>query len=156
MIAVNGCMQIGEVSKRLGITPRTLRFYEQQGLVNPSVRTGGGFRLYSEDDVRRVEHILQLRKLLGVSLSEIKEMVEAEGMKAELLGESQDRKASEATQPRLRKATAVIEKQVAIIDTKMEQLSRVRAEWHSKLKRYRDVLRQAEEDLTARSTSSPR
>ena len=46
--------QIGEVSDRIGLSLRTLRYYEEVGLVAPSARTDGGFRLYSEADVQRL------------------------------------------------------------------------------------------------------
>ena len=71
-------LQIGEVAERTGVTQRTLRFYEEKGLLNPPSRMEGGFRLYSEADVERVVEIRRLQKLLGLSLAEIKEMVEAE------------------------------------------------------------------------------
>src|SRR5207245_6594349 len=76
--------QIGEVAERTGVTQRTLRFYEEKGLLRPPSRMVGGFRLYSEQDVKRVEHIRRLQDLLGVALAEIKEMVEAEEVLREL------------------------------------------------------------------------
>ena len=77
-------LQIGEVADRTGVTQRTLRFYEERGLLKPPTRMDGGFRLYSEDDVGRVEQIKRLQSLLGLTLAEIKEMVEAEEVKEEL------------------------------------------------------------------------
>ena len=70
-------LQIGEVAERTGVTQRTLRFYEEKGLLKPPSRLDGGFRLYSEDDVQRVEQIKRLQRLLGFTLADIKEMVEA-------------------------------------------------------------------------------
>src|SRR3990172_7568318 len=77
-------LQIGEVAERTGVTQRTLRFYEEKGLLKPPTRMEGGFRLYSDEDVRRVEQIKRLQKLLGFTLAEIKEMVEAEELKMQL------------------------------------------------------------------------
>ena len=71
-------LQIGEVAERTGVTQRTLRFYEEKGLLNPATRMEGGFRLYTETDVQRVEQIKRLKSLLGLSLAEIKEMVYAQ------------------------------------------------------------------------------
>ena len=76
--------QIGEVAQRTGLTQRTLRFYEERGLVTPADRMEGGFRLYSEADIGRVELIKQLQGLLGFTLAEIKEMVEAEELRAQI------------------------------------------------------------------------
>src|SRR5690349_8128664 len=77
-------LQIGEVADRTGVTQRTLRFYEERGLLKPPSRMDGGFRLYSEDDVARVEQIKRLQSLLGLTLAEIKDMVVAEEVKEEL------------------------------------------------------------------------
>ena len=77
-------LQIGEVAERTGVTQRTLRFYEEKGLLRPPTRMDGGFRLYSEEDVKRVEHIRRLQDLLGVALAEIKDMVDAEETLREL------------------------------------------------------------------------
>src|SRR3990172_5481435 len=77
-------LQIGEVADRTGVTQRTLRFYEERGLLNPPSRMDGGFRLYSEEDVDRVEQIKRLQSLLGLTLAEIKDMVEAEEVKTGL------------------------------------------------------------------------
>src|SRR5213082_3307618 len=74
-------LQIGEVADRTGVTQRTLRFYEERGLLKPPSRLDGGFRLYSEDDVQRVEQIKRLQRLLGFTLADIKEMVQAEEVK---------------------------------------------------------------------------
>src|SRR3972149_12206629 len=77
-------LQIGEVADRTGVTQRTLRFYEERGLLKAPTRMEGGFRIYSEEDVARVELIKQLQSLLGLTLADIKEMVEAEEVKSEL------------------------------------------------------------------------
>lgn len=63
-------MQIGEVADRVGLSLRTIRFYEETGIVIPSARSAGGFRLYSESDVERLLLIKQL-KPLGFSVEEI-------------------------------------------------------------------------------------
>lgn len=68
--------QIGEVADRLGLSLRTVRYYEEAGLVSPSQRTEGGFRLYSEDDIARLDLIKQM-KPLGFSIQEMRELLEA-------------------------------------------------------------------------------
>jgi MerR family transcriptional regulator/heat shock protein HspR len=59
---------ISVVAKRYGIHPQTLRLYEREGLLKPS-RTEGNTRLYSEDDLRQLETILNLTRDLGVNLA---------------------------------------------------------------------------------------
>jgi DNA-binding transcriptional MerR regulator len=65
---------IGDVAQQVGLSLRTVRYYEEMGLVNPSSRTQGGFRLYSEDDVRRL-YILKGMKPAGMTLEEIRELM---------------------------------------------------------------------------------
>ena len=82
--AVEGFLQIGEASERAQTTQRTLRYYEEKGLLNPPQRMMGGFRLYSPEDMERVERIRQLKDLLGFSLAEIKEMLEADDIRLQV------------------------------------------------------------------------
>ncbi|GGR04740.1 MerR family transcriptional regulator [Streptomyces pilosus] len=63
-------MLIGEVANRSGVSARMLRHYESLGLVQPSGRTGSGYREYSAEDIQRIFHIESLRSL-GLSLREI-------------------------------------------------------------------------------------
>ncbi|WP_249869565.1 MerR family transcriptional regulator [Oceanobacillus saliphilus] len=66
---------IGKLSKNTGVTVRTLDYYDEIGLIKPSSKTSGGHRLYSEDDVMRLERVLAL-KYMGFSLEQIKDILE--------------------------------------------------------------------------------
>jgi DNA-binding transcriptional MerR regulator len=65
--------KIGQVSKRAGVTLRTIRYYEELGLIEPAVRSKGGFRLYTEESIGKLQFIQGL-KLLEFPLSKIREM----------------------------------------------------------------------------------
>ena len=65
-------MQIGDLAAKAGVTPRTIRYYEELGIVEPEERTGGGFRLYSESQLRRLQ-IVQSLKDLGFELERIRQ-----------------------------------------------------------------------------------
>ncbi|HZO62671.1 MAG TPA: MerR family DNA-binding transcriptional regulator [Gaiellaceae bacterium] len=67
-------MQIGEAAERVGLSLRTLRYWEEIGLLVPSRRTAGGFRLYSEGDLKRVA-ILKSMKPLGLTRDQMKELL---------------------------------------------------------------------------------
>ncbi|MEW1982510.1 MerR family transcriptional regulator [Citricoccus sp. NPDC079358] len=69
-----GTMQIGEVAERTQLSLRTIRHYDQVGLVPPSARTEGGFRLYTEDDVERLNHVRRITPL-GFSLEDAAEIL---------------------------------------------------------------------------------
>jgi DNA-binding transcriptional MerR regulator len=64
--------RIGEVAKLTGVTTRTLRYWEELGLLQPASRTDGGERVYGVGDVRRVTRIREWQELLGLSLDEVK------------------------------------------------------------------------------------
>ena len=72
----SGLHQIGHVAERVGVSLRTVRYYEEQGLLSPEARTGGGFRLYSDDQIERLELIHQI-KPLGFSVDEIRCLLHA-------------------------------------------------------------------------------
>ena len=129
-------LQIGEVAERTGVTQRTLRFYEEKGLLRPPTRMDGGFRLYSEDDVTRVEHIRQLQNLLGVTLAEIKEMVDAEEVLQEL--KAQYRPEADVSEKRrqLQKAIDVVTRQHGIVSQKAEQMSEMKGQLEDRLRTF--------------------
>ncbi|GAB3125669.1 MerR family transcriptional regulator [Streptomyces calidiresistens] len=68
-------MQIGRVAERTGLSLRTIRHYEEVGLVTPSARSKGGFRLYTESDVERLM-VIRRMKPLDFSLEEMGELLE--------------------------------------------------------------------------------
>jgi len=85
---VSGALRIGELARRAGTTPRTIRYYEEIGLLGAGgARAAGSHRLYEEGDVERVRELLRLKDLLGVSLEELRELVAAEDARAALRDE---------------------------------------------------------------------
>ncbi|WP_236829152.1 MerR family transcriptional regulator [Blastococcus sp. KM273128] len=82
-----GLLQIGQVAERTGLSLRTIRWYEEEGLVVPTSRTDGGFRLYSDDDVARLE-VIKRMKPLGFALEEMRELL---GLLADLDAGTGDR-----------------------------------------------------------------
>ena len=82
-----GLLQIGQVAERTGLSLRTIRFYEENGLVVPTARSDGGFRLYSDDDVARLE-VIKRMKPLGFSLEEMQQLLT---LLADLAGAGEDR-----------------------------------------------------------------
>ncbi|HEY8308423.1 MAG TPA: MerR family transcriptional regulator [Lapillicoccus sp.] len=69
-------VRIGDVARRTGLTVRTLRYYEEIGLLQPSERLAGGHRVYGEDDIRRL-HRVNLLRHVGVPLAQIPEALDA-------------------------------------------------------------------------------
>lgn len=69
-------LQIGEVAERVGLSLRTVRFYEEQGLLAPAARSDGGFRLYTETQVERLALIKRM-KPLGFTVEQMAELLAA-------------------------------------------------------------------------------
>jgi DNA-binding transcriptional MerR regulator len=70
--------RIGEVAKLTGLTTRTLRYWEELGLLSPADRRDSGERLYSDADIARVARIRDLQDLLGFSLVEVRAVLDTE------------------------------------------------------------------------------
>ena len=66
--------RVGEVAEQLGVSNRTIKYYEELGLVEPESRSQGGFRLYGRREVERLERILKM-KGMGYSLAAIRELL---------------------------------------------------------------------------------
>jgi len=75
-------LRIGEVAKLTGLTTRTLRYWEEQGLIRPSGYRGRGERLYSQTDMARATRIKDLQELLGFSLAEVRVVLDTEDNEA--------------------------------------------------------------------------
>jgi DNA-binding transcriptional MerR regulator len=71
-------MRIGDVAESVGTTPRTIRYYEELGLLGESDREKGAHRTYTEADVERLREVMHVRDLLGISLEELKDLVAME------------------------------------------------------------------------------
>jgi DNA-binding transcriptional MerR regulator len=79
--------RIGEIAEAAGVSTRTLRYYEELGLLSPSGHSPGGARRYSDADLARVLRIRELQHLVGFNLDEIKTIVAAEARLDELRSE---------------------------------------------------------------------
>ncbi|MFT3866287.1 MAG: MerR family transcriptional regulator [Solirubrobacterales bacterium] len=78
-------LKIGDVAKLAGVTPRTIRYYEEIGLLPaPDAREPGAHRTYAQSDVDRLIELIRLKNLLGISLEGLKDLVEAEDDRAAL------------------------------------------------------------------------
>jgi DNA-binding transcriptional MerR regulator len=76
-------LRIGELAKLAGTTPRTVRYYEEIGLLAPSdERDAGAHRTYGQPDLERLQEILRLKSLLGLSLDELREVLAGEDARA--------------------------------------------------------------------------
>jgi MerR family transcriptional regulator, repressor of the yfmOP operon len=142
-------LQIDDVASRTGLTKRTIRYYEEIGLLHPPSRTEGGYRLFAEEDVQRLERIKRLRELMNFLLAEIKEHIEADELRKQLQLQVKREADDHNRLEQLRRLADVTAMQVSRIEEKIRQLGEIRAEYQGRLDRTR--LRLEEEQAAHRS-----
>ena len=136
-------LRIGDVAKLAGTTPRTIRYYEEIGLLPaPGGREPGTHRTYAEADVERLTELLRLKDLLGVSLEELKELVEAEGARAELRREWHGGVEDPVRRHEiLEESLGHISRQLELVRRRREEIAKLEAELIARRKRVRGLLR---------------
>jgi DNA-binding transcriptional MerR regulator len=115
-------LRIQEVSAETGLTPRTIRYYEELGLLAPAARSDGAYRLYDAEDLDRLRFIRGLRDDAGFSLGEIGQLLEDE--QARTRNREHFRETADPTERRalVLDNLARVERQVAILRQKIERL----------------------------------
>ncbi len=122
-------LRIGELAQLTGTTPRTIRYYEEIGLL-PSLtdRAQGKHRCYTEADVARVREIVRLKELLGLSLEQLLDLVEAETARAELRREYHQTDDPQARQRILDEALGHIATQLELVLARRSELEKLEQE----------------------------
>jgi MerR family transcriptional regulator, repressor of the yfmOP operon len=122
-------LRIGDVAKLTGTTARTLRYYEEIGLLpGAEDREAGRHRSYAQADVDRVREVLRLRDLLGVSLDELRELLAAEDARAALREEFQRTDKPAARRRILEAALGHLDRQLGLVQHRREELDRLKRE----------------------------
>ena len=138
--------RIGEVAELVSTTPRTIRYYEEFGLLPaPPSHEKGRHRTYGEGDVRRLQELIRLRDVLGVSLEELKSLVEAEEARAVLRERWQHTEGAADRRAILEQSYGHVTAQLALVRSRREALDRLEAELAQKLERVTELLRELEE-----------
>ena len=131
-------MRIGEVAKEVGTTPRTIRYYEELGLLGePAQRPAGGHRNYTDADVDRLREVIRLKDLLGVSLEELRELVEREDARAMLRKEFYESADASRRKEILREAIGHIDRQLALVRRRKSELESLEEELAARRRRVR-------------------
>ncbi len=137
-------LRIGDVAKLAGTTPRTIRYYEEIGLLPAaSGREPGAHRTYAEADVERLTELLRLKDLLGVSLEELKALVEAEDARAALRREWDSGVEDPARRSQiLDEALGYIDRQLSLVRRRRDEIASLEAELNEKRKRVKSRMRE--------------
>jgi len=144
-------LRIGDAARLAGVTPRTIRYYEEIGLLERgSERASGTHRLYSDQDVERLREVIRLRELLNVSLDELKTLLAAEEARAQLRTElRRDDVEPGRRHLLLREALGHIEQQLRLVRRRSAELDKLEAELVDKR---RQVKRRLRESVAAATT----
>jgi DNA-binding transcriptional MerR regulator len=137
-------LRIGDVARLVGTTPRTIRYYEEIGLLPQEAgRPSGGHRVYSEAEVERLREVMRLKELLGVTLEELKTLLAAEDARASVRAQL---RRDDVEPPRRRElldeALGHIDRQLELVEHRASELTKLKAELTETRKRVRRKIRE--------------
>jgi DNA-binding transcriptional MerR regulator len=130
-IAARRLMRIQEVAEETGLTPRSIRYYEELGLLAPAARSEGAYRLYDDEDLERLRFIRGLRDDAGFSLAEIGQLLV-------------DEAARTRNRERFRATTDVGERRRILLDA-LERVNRQASTLRYKIERLQTMVTEVEE-----------
>ncbi len=137
-------VRIGDVARLVGTTPRTIRYYEEIGLLPEApARPSGPHRLYTTAEVERLREVMRLKDLLGVSLDELRTLLTAEEARAEVRAQlRRDDVHPERRRELLSEALGHIERQLELVRHRAAELAKLDHELCETRKRARRKIRE--------------
>ncbi|MQA73590.1 MAG: MerR family transcriptional regulator [Solirubrobacterales bacterium] len=144
-------LRIGEVAELTGTTPRTIRYYEELGLLpNAPEREPGAHRTYEPEDAERLRELLELKSLLGITLDELRELAAAETARSALRREwhggiDDPARRREA----IGEALHHVARQLDLVRRRRDAIAELEAELVTKRRRLRALMRELEGDPAA-------
>ncbi|MBS1885781.1 MAG: MerR family transcriptional regulator [Actinobacteria bacterium] len=143
-----GALRIGDVAKLAGVTPRTIRYYEEIGLLPaPESREPGAHRTYAPAAVDRLIELIRLRDLLGVSLDGLKDLVEAEDNRAALRREWHEGVEDPVRRREILESLDThARRQLDLVRARRDELEALEAELLDRRRRIRRRLRELEDE----------
>lgn len=145
--------RIGEVAELTATTPRTIRYYEEIGLLpGASDRAQGKHRCYTQAEVERVREIIRLRDLLGLSLDQLARLLDAETARAELRREFHQAEDSDTRHRILEEALTHIATQLELVRARRYELEALEAELVGKQRSVGARLRELERERAGTRT----
>jgi MerR family transcriptional regulator, repressor of the yfmOP operon len=145
-------LRIGDVARLVGTTPRTIRYYEQIGLLPEApARPSGQHRLYSEAEVERLREVMRMKDLLGVSVEELRTLLAAEEARAEVRAQLRREDVRPARRRELLgEALGHLHRQLDLVRRRAAELAKLEGELNDTRKRVRRKIR----ELDAREQGS--
>jgi DNA-binding transcriptional MerR regulator len=135
-------LRIGELAELTGTTPRTIRYYEEIGLLGSvEARQQGKHRSYTQTDVERVREIVRLRDLLGLSLEQLSQLVEAEAARAGIRREYRQSEDPQTRRRLLGESLGHIATQLELVRGRRRELEQLEQELVTKQRSVRQKLK---------------
>jgi DNA-binding transcriptional MerR regulator len=137
-------LRIGDVARLVGTTPRTIRYYEEIGLLAEApARPSGRHRLYTQSEVERLREVMRLKELLGLSLEELRTVLAAEEARAEVRAQLK-REDVDPTRRRelLLEAAGHIDRQLELVSHRSDELEKLKSELCETRKRVKRRIRE--------------
>jgi MerR family transcriptional regulator, repressor of the yfmOP operon len=137
-------LRIGDVARLAGTTPRTIRYYEEIGLLPQApARRSGAHRLYTQAEVDRLREVMRLKSLLGVTLEELKTLLAAEDARAEVRAQLRRHDVHPARRRELLgEALGHLDRQLALVRHRAAELEKLDAELSATRARVKRLLRE--------------
>jgi DNA-binding transcriptional MerR regulator len=130
--------RIGQIAAELGVSTRTLRYYEELGLLKPSAYSAGGSRRYGEEDRARLVRIRELQSVMGFNLDEIRDILDTEDLLATLKSEVRRGVTPKRHHAIVREAVALNASLQRQLEAKIATLKTFQSELRAKERLYRD------------------
>ena len=139
-----GRLRIGDVARQLGTTPRTLRYYEEIGLLGDAAgRPSGRHRTYSEVEVERLREVMRLKSLLGLTLEELKTLLAVEEARAEVRAQLRRENVDPVRRRELlSEALGHLDRQLQLVRHRAAELAKLDGELSETRKRVRRKIRE--------------
>ncbi len=142
-------VRIGDLARRFGLTTRTLRYYQEVGLLQPTSVSAGGVRLYSEADAERLARIIELRDTLSFDLERIRLVLTSEDRLSQLREEASHHPSDARRGEMVVEAYQLNQRIQREIEVKLRQLAAFKADLQEKVERYRITAGEVGVDLDA-------
>lgn len=127
-------ISIRVAAETLGVSVRTLRYYEEVGLLEAAQRGPGGVRYYTEAGVQRVRRIIELRNLGGFSLEEVRAYLDAEAQ-LDVIKSTYQRASVAEKLAALDQAEELLQRELAVVEAKMRGLTALQQQLRERLQR---------------------
>ena len=148
--------RIGEVAEQAGVSTRTLRYYQELGLLDPAGHSPGGSRRYSTGDVARLRRILELRDVMGFDLERISTILHAEDRLAELREEVRAGVSPDRRREVVSEAITLNNAMRRQVHEKLDVLQSFLDELETKAAKYRQIASELDLDVPAESLPAAR